>query len=143
MKNNVQLIRNPFSSPRVIPSAMSQALQYAINNELLDVLPVLVEYIQLLATDGKIANVLFCSEVAIVLDRPAIMEQCLKNKRIKQGHGTLKLWLWDTCCILRRQECKDVLSKYDTTAVEEKSVIDVEKHLKLLEIFYDSCKKRL
>ena len=144
MKNNVQLISNILSSPRIIPSGMSQALQYAINNELLDVLPVLAEYIQFLATDGKIANVLFCSEVAIVLDRPAILEQCLKDKHIKQGHGTLKHWLWDTCCILRRQECKDVLSKYDTIAVEEKSVIETEKHMTLLEMFYyDSCKKEV
>ena len=143
MKNNVQLIKNILSSPRIIPSGMSQALRYAINNELLDVLTVLVEYIQSLATDGKIVNVLFCSEVAIVLDRPTILEQFLKDIPIKQGHGTLKHWLWDTCCILQRQECRDVLSKYDTTVVEDTSVIDAEKHLKLLEMFYDSCKSEV
>ena len=85
-------------------------------------------------------NVLFCSEVAIVLNRPDILETFIKAIPVSKATGALKYWLKDTCRILGRQACRKLLFKYDTSAVEDKSTVDPHKYIHLLETFYDDCK---
>ena len=140
MKNNVQLIKIMLSFTGAIPAELSQALNYAISNDLTDVLTVLVEYTQSIASSGEIVNVLYCSEVVIVIDRPDILENVIKAIPAKQVQGTLKHWLLDTCCILKRKSCLKILSKYDHSIVEERTNVDAQRYIKLLETFYDDCK---
>lgn len=135
LNRSVPLVKRLLSL-NVVPAGVESALRMSFENNLQEFQDVLLAFIiNLCSGTGRLIHTISCAELAIVYDKPKVLEAIIKN--IPNDKCNFGFWFSETCDALQRNECKDVLNKFRSSAVLDKPASQrMDKFLQVIEDFH-------
>ena len=142
LNRSIPLVKRLFSLDTGVPMGLKSGLRIVLENNLQDLQDTFLDYIHVCAERGKLVHVIFCAELAIVYNKPTLLEATLKA--IPQGKCNIGFWLSEACDALRRNDCQKVLKKLNTYTTCHRPVSErMAKFLQLIEDYHDVEKDKI
>ena len=144
-KRDINLLRSVLKGSMdllIIHDNLGEAFTYTIKNDLKELQDALLEYIELI----KVAPVSLeiCIKSAILYNQPRSLEKLVKYISTKTTDNRLRLRFSAPCKVLKRPDCKEVLSNYGLFQPEKLSADDqTGTLLLLLEYFHEDFKDEI
>ena len=134
LNGNVPSVKRLFSLYTGVPAGFVSGFRIVLENDLQNLQNIFLDYIQVCSVKGKFLHPLSCAELAIVYNKPVLLEAILNT--IPQGKCNMGFWLSETCNMLQRNDCQKVLDKLNTFTVCIKPVSQrMAKFLQLIDDF--------
>ena len=142
LNGSIPLVKRLLSLDTGVPMGLESGLRIILENDLQDLLEIFIDYIHVCSEKGKMIHVISCAELAIVYDKPTLLEAILTS--IPHGKCNFGFWLSEACDALQRNDCRKVLKKLNAYTACHRPVSErMAKFLQLLVDYHDVEKDKI